>query len=494
MRTILFSHIYKAVIFHTVLISLFMLFSSKLFAEFEEEKEPVVIPNIVGGSEVTPGSRSYQAMLLFNGQQGCGGTLIEDFWVITAAHCLDNANTNTLTVRLGAHYRNSGGTTHRVTQIIRHPNWGGGGGIANGYDIGLLKLATPAAANLKRAKLPTQAIQNELAAPGRYLTVSGWGRTYNGGPASNVLLEVNLPVLSTQQCQQQLSPSINGTVICGGGPNNTSACNGDSGGPFVAQKNGTFYSMGTVSWGRSCRGATAFTRTLSYVNWIKNFVDIDDGNGGGNNESELVNGVPVSVSGNTGSEKLFTINVPNGSRNLVITTSGGSGDADLFVRRGQKPTTSNFDCRPYLNGNQETCRFSQASGTYHVMIRGWREYNNVSLRASYENGDGGGNGGNQPINSILRNINVQERTWKRYVFELPSGYSQLQFSISGGDGEVDMYINFGSASSWSDYDCRPAKYGNNETCTFSSPQAGRWYIDLYGFYNSRGLTLTTKAN
>ena len=59
----------------------------------------------------------------------------------------------------------------------------------------MLRLATPAAANLKRAKLPTQAIQNELASPGQYLTVSGWGRTYNGGPSSNVLLEVALPVL-----------------------------------------------------------------------------------------------------------------------------------------------------------------------------------------------------------------------------------------------------------------------------------------------------------
>ncbi len=474
-----------------------VLMASVSYSENSNDDEPKVRPSIVGGVEVTPGSRSYQAMLLFNGRQGCGGTLIADYWVITAAHCLDNANTSSLTVKLGAHYRNSGGTTHRVNQIIRHPNWGGGG-VVNGYDIGLLRLATPAASNLKRAKLPTSAIQNELASPGKYITVSGWGRTYNGGPASNVLLEVDLPVLSTQQCRQQLSSSIDGTVICGGGPNNTSACNGDSGGPFVAEKNGTFYSMGTVSWGRNCRGATAFTRTLSYVNWIKNYVDIDDGDDGGddgNDDGELSNGVPVSISGARGSTKYFMINVPSGARNLVIATSGGSGDADLYVKLGRRPTENDYDCRPYQNGNQESCDFAQARGTYHIMVKGWADYRSVTLRASYESDDDDGDdGGVTPINSVIRNINIQQGTWKRYVLDLPAGYSQLQFSISGGNGEVDMYINYGRQSTFSDYDCRPYKWGNNESCGFSSPRAGRWYIDLYGYYNSQGLTLTTRAN
>jgi len=114
-----------------------------------------------------------------------------------------------------------------------------------------------------------------------------------------------------------------------------------------------------------------------------------DGGGGGPDPdpspSELQNGVPVSgLSGAQGSERRYTLNVPAGATDLVISISGGSGDADLYVRRGTEPTTSAYDCRPYLNGNNETCTFaSPQAGTYHIMVRGYSSYANVTLQGSF---------------------------------------------------------------------------------------------------------------
>ena len=101
----------------------------------------------------------------------------------------------------------------------------------------------------------------------------------------------------------------------------------------------------------------------------------------------LANGVPVTgLSGAANSTRTWTFVVPSGASNLSFVTSGGTGDADLYVRRGAAPTTSTYDCRPYLSGNNETCTFATpTAGTYHVMLRGYSAYSGVTLRASYTN-------------------------------------------------------------------------------------------------------------
>jgi serine protease len=108
--------------------------------------------------------------------------------------------------------------------------------------------------------------------------------------------------------------------------------------------------------------------------------------------TELSNGVPVTgISGAAGSQQFWTINVPAGASNLVIGTSGGTGDADLYVRFGSAPTTTTYNCRPYLSGNNETCTFAAPqAGTYHVMVRGYSAFSGLSLTGSYSAGGGGG--------------------------------------------------------------------------------------------------------
>ncbi|MCB5227911.1 S8 family serine peptidase [Alishewanella sp. 16-MA] len=80
----------------------------------------------------------------------------------------------------------------------------------------------------------------------------------------------------------------------------------------------------------------------------------------------------------------YTIDIPAGMQNFTASIAGGTGDADLYVRRGARPTTSSFDCRPYLQGNNETCSISNpAAATWHISIRAYSTFSGVTLNVSY---------------------------------------------------------------------------------------------------------------
>ncbi|WP_076039490.1 S8 family peptidase [Xanthomonas campestris] len=106
--------------------------------------------------------------------------------------------------------------------------------------------------------------------------------------------------------------------------------------------------------------------------------------GGGGGGNTLTNGTPVTGLGAaTGAELNYTITVPAGSGTLTVSTSGGSGDADLYVRAGSAPTDSAYTCRPYRSGNAETCTITAPSGTYYVRLKAYSTFSGVTLRASY---------------------------------------------------------------------------------------------------------------
>lgn len=99
----------------------------------------------------------------------------------------------------------------------------------------------------------------------------------------------------------------------------------------------------------------------------------------------LVDGVPVDrLAGSRGNEIAFTLDVPATANKVVFTTSGGSGDADLYVRAGTKPTTSNYDCRGFSSTNAEKCTLNVNKATrYHVVVRGYRDFTGVRLIGDY---------------------------------------------------------------------------------------------------------------
>lgn len=94
-----------------------------------------------------------------------------------------------------------------------------------------------------------------------------------------------------------------------------------------------------------------------------------------------------NLNGVSNSEARFELDVPANASNLSIVTSGGTGDLDLYVRAGQAPTTSTYDCRPFASGNYETCNFSTpTAGTWHILLRGYTNYSGATLTASYSAG------------------------------------------------------------------------------------------------------------
>lgn len=99
----------------------------------------------------------------------------------------------------------------------------------------------------------------------------------------------------------------------------------------------------------------------------------------------LSNGTPVTgLSGLSGSEQFFSITLPANAGDLSFTLSGGNGDADLYVLYGSQPTTSQYDCRPYQSGNNESCTIATPlQGTYYVMIQGYSDYDGVTLNATF---------------------------------------------------------------------------------------------------------------
>ncbi|NMP32413.1 S8 family serine peptidase [Thalassotalea sp. M1531] len=209
---------------------------------------------------------------------------------------------------------------------------------------------------------------------------------------------------------------------------------------------------------------------------------------------ELVNGVAQNnLSANTSEVLSFTMNVPAGATDLNFDMSGGSGDGDLYVKFGSEPTTSSYDCRPYKNGNTESCSFATPqAGTYYVEVSAYSAFSGVTLTGSFTEGStgGGATGGSASVSDI----SVSRREWKYYTIDIPAGMSTLDFTLSGGTGDADMYIKRGAQPTSSSYDCRPYENGNNETCSFSNPIADTWHIGLYGYRAASGMKLDVVYN
>ncbi|WNC69694.1 S8 family serine peptidase [Thalassotalea nanhaiensis] len=210
----------------------------------------------------------------------------------------------------------------------------------------------------------------------------------------------------------------------------------------------------------------------------------------------LENGVAkTNLSASTSAELSFTIDVPAGATDLSFDMSGGTGDADLYVKFGSAPTSSSYDCRPYKSGNSESCPITTAqAGTYYVKVVAYSSFSGVNLTASFTEDSGGNGGGATGGSASVTDISVSRRAWKYYTIDVPAGMATLDFTMSGGTGDADMYIKRGSQPSSSSYDCRPYESGNNETCSFNNPIADTWHIGIYGYRAASGVDLNVTYN
>ena len=190
-------------------------------------------------------------------------------------------------------------------------------------------------------------------------------------------------------------------------------------------------------------------------------ITVNSATGGGNS---LQNGVPISgISGAAGAQLYYTLDVPTGATNLSFQISGGTGDADLYVKYGSPPSTTTYDCRPYVGGNNETCTMPSATaGTWHVMIHAYTAFSGTTLVASYTAA-----GGTGPTGTILREY------WQGIPGELVSDLTSNPAYPNSPSGSSQL-TSFEAPIDWAD------NYGTRVRGYVHAPQTGQYVFWISG--------------
>ncbi|XP_016298097.1 granzyme B(G,H)-like [Sinocyclocheilus anshuiensis] len=225
---------------------------------------------IVNGREAKPHSRPYMVSVQFKEQHFCGGFLVSERFVMTAAHCRNNSPV--LTVVLGAHelQKKSGNLVRiKVESYHQHPDYSS---KSFQNDILLLKLEKNAQLNdnIKWISIPTE--EGDIEA-GSVCSVAGWGRLETNGKESDRLMETNVTVMNNNKCEskwtkEDFSASLMMCVYGDGG-----SCEGDSGGPLVCGNT----AVGVTSFGdpdlcNSPELPEVYTKISAYLQWIKSII------------------------------------------------------------------------------------------------------------------------------------------------------------------------------------------------------------------------------
>ncbi|XP_053315771.1 serine protease 56 [Spea bombifrons] len=231
---------------------------------------------IVGGSITPPGSWPWLVNIRLNGDLMCGGVLLGDFWVLTAAHCFTgDINELHWTVVVGQYdlrKQDDGAKIFHVNRIVSHPKFNQ---KTFNNDLALLELTTPVT-DLQKARPVCLPEVSENPTPATNCYIAGWGSLYEDGPLSDVVMEAQVPVLSQEECKGTLGKDmLTSTMFCAGYlTGGIDSCQGDSGGPLTCQDPvSKLYALyGITSWGDGCgeRGKPGvYTKVTAFTEWIR---------------------------------------------------------------------------------------------------------------------------------------------------------------------------------------------------------------------------------
>ncbi|XP_018409394.1 PREDICTED: plasma kallikrein-like [Nanorana parkeri] len=240
--------------------------------------QPVdVQTRIVGGRNSSEGEWPWQVSMHLrldpsNSRHVCGGSIINNQWILTAAHCVHIWHLPRFWIVYSGITKLSNITTattkSEIEQIIIHPNYIG---AENGSDLALLKLNTPITYSDYQQAICLPPRQDFITSSKCWTT--GWGYTEESGTTADVLQKAEVPLKSSMECQSSYPHvKLNDKVICAGyKEGKIDSCKGDSGGPLTCDVDKTWYLTGITSWGEGCAQPDkpgVYTRVTEYIDWI----------------------------------------------------------------------------------------------------------------------------------------------------------------------------------------------------------------------------------
>ncbi|WP_052379862.1 MULTISPECIES: pre-peptidase C-terminal domain-containing protein [unclassified Pseudoalteromonas] len=198
-------------------------------------------------------------------------------------------------------------------------------------------------------------------------------------------------------------------------------------------------------------------------------------------DSKLSNNeIKSGISLDTAKLSYYTIEVPIDAKNLTISTFGGSGDADLYIKHASNPTITNYKCRSNSDGNSETCVVDNPSvGVWFIMLKAYSRFSDLNLQAKYTTSM------NNTSGSLMKNnISILVGRWQYYAVNIPEDMSYFSVRTSDGTGNADLYLRKENKPTYTQNICRSNGSDNTENCNISTPSAGVWYIGIFAYGSS----------
>jgi secreted trypsin-like serine protease len=251
-------------------------FDALAAASSKEKIEQPFRRRIVGGEKTDINQHPWQVALQFRGQFFCGGSIIAEKWILTAAHCFEggfDAQGDWRSKAGATDYSGSRGWLE-AQRIVVYPDYKGKPTYEN--DLALVKMKVPPAGRV----IPL-ASRSAIVPEGQPLEVTGWGAVSEHGSGSKTLLKATVPRVSTTECNapQSYNGAIRDGMMCAGRrEGGIDSCNGDSGGPLVWRTSDGPVLVGVVSFGRGCARELkygVYTKVSAYRDWIDRTITAD---------------------------------------------------------------------------------------------------------------------------------------------------------------------------------------------------------------------------
>jgi hypothetical protein len=223
-------------------------------------------------------------------------------------------------------------------------------------------------------------------------------------------------------------------------------------------------------------------------NWTDPDPRYNDGNGNGPVYDVLLSGTGLDSHVSNENAKMFVFS--GGSKDVTITLSGLSNDADLYVKKGTTaydwPSTTTYDCRSYLSGvRDESCTLdSESDDIFYVTVYGYEsaDFTVTAVKTDRDEVIDTPVSNNALTSGSAVSGNVGQGDWVYYTIEASAEATVLDVTMSNLSADVDLYVKKGAKPTLDSYDCRPYE-GNlsKESCVLKNTSAGTWYIAINGY-------------